>query len=122
MLSEREDRAIKMFCSANSDGMLLAFGLISEEGFYKVSIKGRTVIPFWSNREELERIQLVIPDMAKYEIIDLDVIFLVSIQFQEIDSQGNFVGINWGPEPNEWWARPVTEVEDAIRTELRWPK
>jgi hypothetical protein len=77
MLSNEEIPAIQQFCVKDSKGLLHAFGIIGEHGYYKAKIDGKSVVPFWSRREDAESVFQSNADMVGYEVSDLDVIFLI---------------------------------------------
>src|SRR5687767_10472429 len=111
MLGETEAESIRKFCAKDPDGMLFAYGILRGEYYYRAEIDGHYVVPFWSSREDAERVVRNTPDMSGCEVIDLDAVFIVATQFREIEHRGEYVGINWPDNRERWWGRPVGEVE-----------
>lgn len=87
-----------------------AFTLLDHGNFLVFRVRDVDVVPFWSSRTRIARVQ---KDHARYRAFDCDEIdldALVSRTFPDLEREGIHVGVNWSGARLTGYDVPVADV------------
>jgi hypothetical protein len=71
------------------------FTFMEDESFLVFPMKGTEVVPFWSSRTRLEKIQKTHPKYKSYEISELSLGEFLNRTLQQLEEEKLNVGVNW---------------------------
>lgn len=81
-------------------------------------VRGQDVVPFWSSRSRLEKIQSVHPKYQRYEIAEYSLPEFKSWLIQ-LEEENIHVGVNWSGERLTGYNVAVPELRAALEHQLR---
>jgi hypothetical protein len=85
--------ATKFYEQVVADGRVFTF--IEDEAFLVYPMHGREVVPFWSSRSRLERIQKNHPKYSKYTISEMTLEEFLDKTLVQLEEECISVGVNW---------------------------
>ena len=66
-----------------------------EAGFLVFPVGGNEVIPFWSSRSRIERVQIEHPKYANYSVSEIPIADFLTRMLARFEKEGYRVGVNW---------------------------
>jgi hypothetical protein len=98
-----------------ADGKVYTF---TEDGEYLVyPVHGREVIPFWSSRSRLEKIQERVPKYQRYDFREMPLPEFLR-WLPELGEQNIHIGVNWSGERLTGYDVSVKDLLAALEYEM----
>ena len=95
------------------------FTLQSPEGFLVFSIRDIEVIPFWSSRSRVERIQSTMPEYAHYSIHEKPFAEFYEETLPWLAEQHIHIGVNWSGERLSGYDVSVSDLRANLEYWMR---
>ncbi len=89
-------QASKFYEQVVNDGFVYTF--LDQGGYLVYPVSGIKVVPFWSSRSRLEKIQSLLPKYSKFKIDKESFKTFYSKTLPELESDQIHFGVNWSGE------------------------
>jgi hypothetical protein len=105
-------QASKFYEQAVRDGRV--FTLESPDGFLVFPIRDIEVIPFWSSRSRVEKIQSTMPEYARYSIHEKAFTEFYEETLPWLEEQRIHIGVNWSGERLSGYDVSVSDLRASL--------
>ena len=105
-------QASAFYQQAAKDGAVFTF--LEDDGFLVFSIRGQDVVPFWSSRSRMAKVQAAHPKYARYAIDEIPLAEFLGKTLRLLEAEGIHVGVNWSGKGLTGYDIPV----EALRRNL----
>jgi hypothetical protein len=95
-----------------------AFTFTSEDELLIYPVRGQDVVPFWSSRSRLEKIQSAHPKYQRYQITEYSLSELES-WLRQLEEDRIHVGVNWSGARLTGYNVAVPELRAALEHQIR---
>jgi hypothetical protein len=86
-------QASKFYEQVALEGKVFTF--MEDESFLVFPMKGTEVVPFWSSRTRLDKIQKMHPKYKAYVVSELSLLEFLTKTLQQLEEENINVGVNW---------------------------
>ena len=90
------------------------FTLDSPEGFLVFPIRDIEVIPFWSSRSRVEKVQSTMPEYAHYSIHEKPFTEFYEQTLPWLEEQHIHIGVNWSGERLSGYDVSVSDLKASL--------
>jgi hypothetical protein len=74
------------------------YTILDDDNFLVFPIRDKEVVPFWSSRSRILRIQARTPKYKQWHINEIDLEEFMSKTLVQLEDEGIHVGVNWSGE------------------------
>ena len=86
------------------------FTFLEDGNFLVFSIRGQDVVPFWSSRSRMAKVQAVHPKYARYAVEEIPLAQFLGETLGLMEAEGIHIGVNWSGKRLVGYDVPVAEV------------
>jgi hypothetical protein len=104
--------ATKFYEQVVADGKV--FTLTEDEAFLVYPVHGREVVPFWSSRSRLERVQQSHPKYRNYTVSEMTLDEFLDRTLAKLEEENVSVGVNWSGSRLTGYDLTASELRNNI--------